>query len=67
LTSGFRFYIEFQLNHSDRLIKLCWCAFYLTPLKLKLPITNEEIKRIKQEGSYPPGLQLSAIAKLATS
>jgi Zn-dependent protease/CBS domain-containing protein len=35
--------------------------------KLKLPITNEEIKRIKQEGSYPPGLQLSAIAKSATS
>ena len=31
--------------------------------KLGLRITDEEIKRIKQEGSYPPGLQLGVIAK----
>jgi Zn-dependent protease len=31
--------------------------------KLSLRITDEEIKRIKQEGSYPPGLQLGVIAK----
>jgi len=34
--------------------------------KLKLPITEAEIKRIKAEGSYPQGLQLPAIAQ-ATS
>jgi Zn-dependent protease/CBS domain-containing protein len=34
--------------------------------KLKLPITEAEIKRIKTEGSYPQGLQLPAIAQ-ATS
>jgi Zn-dependent protease len=34
--------------------------------KLKLPITETEIKRIKAEGSYPQGLQLPAIAQ-ATS
>lgn len=31
--------------------------------KLNLPITETEIKRIKSEGSYPPGLQLGAIAQ----
>ncbi|KAB8332833.1 site-2 protease family protein [Scytonema tolypothrichoides VB-61278] len=31
--------------------------------KLNLPITEAEIKRIKEEGSYPPGLQLGVIAK----
>ncbi len=31
--------------------------------KLNLRITDEEIKRIKEEGSYPPGLQLGGIAK----
>ncbi len=31
--------------------------------KLNLPITDEEIKRIKEEGSYPPGLELGKIAK----
>ncbi|MDF5707650.1 MAG: site-2 protease family protein [Nostoc sp. S4] len=31
--------------------------------KLNLRITDAEIKRIKQEGSYPPGLQLGSIAK----
>jgi Zn-dependent protease len=31
--------------------------------KLNLRITDEEIKRIKEEGSYPPGLQLGVIAK----
>ena len=35
--------------------------------KLKLPFTEAEIKRIKEEGSYPPGLQLQAIAKAAHS
>ncbi|MBD2362461.1 site-2 protease family protein [Anabaena minutissima FACHB-250] len=31
--------------------------------KLGLRITDAEIKRIKEEGSYPPGLQLGGIAK----
>ncbi|MDZ8186906.1 MAG: site-2 protease family protein [Nostoc sp. ChiSLP02] len=31
--------------------------------KLNLRISDAEIKRIKQEGSYPPGLQLGVIAK----
>ncbi|MBD2501029.1 site-2 protease family protein [Anabaena azotica] len=31
--------------------------------KLSLRITDAEIKHIKQEGSYPPGLQLGVIAK----
>ncbi|WP_341526703.1 site-2 protease family protein [Nostoc sp. UHCC 0302] len=31
--------------------------------QLNLPITDAEIKQIKEEGSYPPGLQLGAIAK----
>jgi Zn-dependent protease len=31
--------------------------------KLNLPITSTEIKRIKEEGSFPPGLQLGVIAK----
>ncbi|MCF2148517.1 site-2 protease family protein [Desmonostoc muscorum LEGE 12446] len=31
--------------------------------KLNLRITDAEIKRIKEEGSYPPGLQLGLIAK----
>ncbi len=31
--------------------------------KLNLRITDAQIKRIKQEGSYPPGLQLGSIAK----
>lgn len=31
--------------------------------KLNLPVTDAEIKRVKEEGSYPPGLQLQAIAK----
>ena len=30
--------------------------------KLKLPIPDAEIKRVKEEGSYPRGLQLQAIA-----
>lgn len=30
--------------------------------KLKLPITDAEIKRVKEEGSYPQSLQLQAIA-----
>ena len=34
--------------------------------KLHLPVTAAEIKRIKEEGSYPQGLQLQAIAKAAT-
>jgi Zn-dependent protease/CBS domain-containing protein len=33
--------------------------------KLNLPFSEVEIKRIKEEGSYPPGLQLQAIAKTA--
>jgi len=35
--------------------------------KLNLPISEAEIKRIKQEGTYPPGFQLPAIAKSSTS
>lgn len=31
--------------------------------KLNLQITEVEIKRIKEEGNYPPGLQLGVIAK----
>ncbi len=31
--------------------------------KLNLPFSEAEIKRIKEDGSYPPGLQLQAIAK----
>jgi Zn-dependent protease len=31
--------------------------------KLNLRITDAEIKQIKEEGSYPPGLQLGVIAK----
>jgi len=34
--------------------------------KLNLRITDAEIKRVKEEGSYPPGLELGAIAKAAT-
>lgn len=34
--------------------------------KLSLPIPEEEIKRIKAEGTYPPGFQLEAIAKATT-
>jgi Zn-dependent protease len=34
--------------------------------KLNLPIAETEIKRIKAEGSYPPGLQLGAIAQATT-
>ena len=33
--------------------------------KLKLRISEAEIKRIKEEGNYPPSLQLGAIAKTA--
>ncbi len=31
--------------------------------RLNLPITAAEIKRIKEEGTFPPGLQLGVIAK----
>lgn len=31
--------------------------------KLNMAITDTEIKRVKEEGSYPPGLQLNALAK----
>jgi Zn-dependent protease len=31
--------------------------------RLNLPITSSEIKRIKEEGNFPPGLQLGVIAK----
>ncbi|MBD2436262.1 site-2 protease family protein [Nostoc sp. FACHB-110] len=31
--------------------------------KLSIPFTDVEIKRVKEEGSYPPGLQLGVIAK----
>lgn len=31
--------------------------------KLNLPVSESEIKRIKADGSYPPGLQLQAIAR----
>lgn len=34
--------------------------------KLNLPVTDAEIKRIKEEGIYPQGLQLQAIAKATT-
>ncbi|MBE9193036.1 site-2 protease family protein [Gloeocapsopsis crepidinum LEGE 06123] len=34
--------------------------------KLKLRITDAEVKRVKEEGTYPPGLPLSAIAKAAS-
>lgn len=33
--------------------------------KLKLRIAREDIKRVKEEGKYPPGLNLGAIAKSA--
>ena len=33
--------------------------------KLKLRIAKEDIKRVKEEGKYPPGLNLGAIAKSA--
>ncbi|AFY35899.1 site-2 protease family protein [Calothrix sp. PCC 7507] len=35
--------------------------------KLNLPISEGEIKRIKEDGSYPPGLELGAIAKSTIS
>jgi Zn-dependent protease/CBS domain-containing protein len=35
--------------------------------KLNLRINEAEIKRVKEEGSYPPGLQLGAIAKSTNS
>lgn len=35
--------------------------------KLKLSVTDAEIKRVKEEGSYPRDLQLQAIAKSITS
>ncbi|AFZ24489.1 Zn-dependent protease [Cylindrospermum stagnale PCC 7417] len=35
--------------------------------KLNLPITEAEIKQIKDEGNYPPGLQLGVIAKSTTN
>ncbi|MEH2405983.1 site-2 protease family protein [Nostoc sp.] len=35
--------------------------------KLNLRITDAEIKRVKEEGSYPPGLQLGGIAKSITN
>lgn len=31
--------------------------------QLKMPVSEEAIKRVKEEGAYPPGLQLQAIAK----
>jgi Zn-dependent protease/CBS domain-containing protein len=31
--------------------------------KLGIPFTDVEIKRVKEEGTYPPGLQLGVIAK----
>lgn len=34
--------------------------------KLNLQVSEAAIKRIKEEGSYPPGLQLQAIAKAAS-
>lgn len=34
--------------------------------KMNLQITEAEIHRIKEEGNYPPGLQLQAIAKAVT-
>jgi Zn-dependent protease/CBS domain-containing protein len=35
--------------------------------KLNLRITDAEIQRIKEDGSYPPGLQLGVIAKSTTN
>ncbi|MDY7020688.1 MAG: site-2 protease family protein [Cyanobacteriota bacterium] len=35
--------------------------------KMKVPIPESEIKRIKSEGSYPLGLPLSSIAKMTSS
>jgi Zn-dependent protease/CBS domain-containing protein len=35
--------------------------------KLNLRITDADIKRIKEDGSYPPGLQLGVIAKSTTN
>jgi Zn-dependent protease/CBS domain-containing protein len=35
--------------------------------KLKLRISDTDIKRVKQEGSFPPGLQLAVIAKSTTN
>ncbi len=35
--------------------------------KLKLRITDAEIKQVKQNATYPPGLQLGAIAKSTTN
>ena len=35
--------------------------------KLNLRVNEAEIKRVKEEGSYPPGLQLGAIAKSTNS
>jgi hypothetical protein len=32
---------------------------------LNIPIPDDIIKRIKEDGEYPPGLQLHAIAKSA--
>lgn len=34
--------------------------------RLKMAISEAEVKRIKAEGTYPPGLQLQAIAKSTT-
>jgi Zn-dependent protease/CBS domain-containing protein len=34
--------------------------------RLNVPISEAIIRRIKEEGAYPPGLQLQAIAKAAT-
>jgi Zn-dependent protease/CBS domain-containing protein len=34
--------------------------------KLKIPVPEALIKQIKEEGSYPPGLQIPALAKTAT-
>ncbi|MEA5540806.1 site-2 protease family protein [Limnoraphis robusta Tam1] len=35
--------------------------------QLKVPVPESEIKRIKSEGTYPPGLPLPAIAQMAAS
>lgn len=35
--------------------------------KLNMRISDADIKRVKEEGSYPPGLQLGAIAKSTTN
>ncbi|WP_416673870.1 CBS domain-containing protein [Egbenema bharatensis] len=34
--------------------------------KLKIPVPEALIKQIKEEGAYPPGLQIPALAKTAT-